>query len=331
MAAIAFRRLAATDFQSLYLWLSRPHVAKWYSNAPRTFPEMVAKYGPRTEASSPVRSFIVSVGGADCAYIQAYRIDQFPDYGGGIECARDAEGIDLFIGDAWRLGHGLGTRIVRLFLEQEVFAHGAPECFADPAEGNDASIRAFEKAGFARCGRVHPEAGEPQLLMRASALPQYRIVPMDLPRDAETCVRFRRDAYVATFGTREGMDDELGADNSRYLEYLRERISELPAGNAHVWSGDRIVGQAEMRLVEEDAALGYVNLFYVVPELRRQGLGRLLHRHAVSVFSGLGKRAIRLSVAARNAEALAFYRRLGWRSVGSRPHRETMEVLELPL
>ena len=85
------------------------------------------------------------------------------------------------------------------------------------------------------------------------------------------------------------------------------------------------------RVVEEDGALGYVNLFYVVPELRRQGLGRLLHRHAVSVFSGLGKRAIRLSVAARNAEALAFYRKLGWRSVGSRPHREAMQVLELPL
>jgi len=254
VAAIAFRRLAATDFQSLYLWLSRPHVAKWYSNAPRTFPEMVAKYGPRTEASSPVRSFIVSVGGADCAYIQAYRIDQFPDYGGGIECARDAEGIDLFIGDAWRLGHGLGTRIVRLFLEQEVFAHGAPECFADPAEGNDASIRAFEKAGFARCGRVHPEAGEPQLLMRASALPQYRIVPMDLPRDAETCVRFRRDAYVATFGTREGMDDELGADNSRYLEYLRERISDAGGYVSAIFAGESYCGADDGTFAQGEGA-----------------------------------------------------------------------------
>ena len=331
MAAIAFRRLAASDFQSLYLWLSRPHIAKWYAHAPRTFPEMVAKYGPRTEEGCPVRSFIVSVDGADCAYIQAYGIASFPGYGGGIECAPGAEGIDLFIGDAWRLGFGLGTRIVRLFVEQEVFGRGAPECFADPAQGNEPCIRALEKAGFSRWKPVRPEAGEPQLLMRAAALGQYRVAPMDLPRDTQTCVRFRRDAYVATFGTAEGMDDELGADNSKYLAYLRARIAELPAGNAHVWSGERIVGQAEMRLVEEDASLGYVNLFYVIPELRRQGLGRLLQRHAVRVFSALGKRAIRLSVAARNAEALAFYRKLGWRSVGPRPHREAMEVLELPL
>lgn len=331
MGRIAFRRLAASDFQSLYLWLSRPHIVKWYASAPRTFPEMVAKYGPRTEDGSPVRSFIVSVDGTDCAYVQAYRIEAFPDYGGGIECAPDAEGIDLFIGDAWRLGLGLGTRILRLFVEQEVFGRGAPECFADPAQGNDPCIRALEKAGFRRWKQVGPGTGEPRLLMRASGLSQYRMAPMDLSRDLQTCVRFRRDAYVATFGTSEGMDEELGSGNEKYVAYLRARAAELPAGNAHLWSGERIVGQAEMRLVEEDQALGYVNLFYVVPELRGQGLGRLLHRHAVSVFSGLGKRAIRLSVASRNAEALAFYRKLGWRSVGPRPHREVMEVLELPL
>lgn len=331
MARIAFRRLAASDFQSLYLWLSRPHVAKWYADAPRTFAEMVAKYGPRTEEGCPVRAFIASVDGADCAYIQAYRIDAFPDYGGGIECAHDAEGIDLFIGDAWRQGYGLGTRMLRLFVEQEVFARGASECLADPAEGNEACIRALEKAGFSRWKRVQPEGSEPRLLMRAASLAQYRVLPMDLSRDVETCVRLRRDAYVATYGSAEGMDEELGTDNAKYLAHLRRRIAELPGGNAHLWSGERIVGQAEMRLVDDDPALGYVNLFYVVPELRRQGLGRLLHRHAASVFSALGKRAIRLSVAARNAEALAFYRKLGWRTVGSRPHREAMEVLELVL
>jgi len=86
-----------------------------------------------------------------------------------------------------------------------------------------------------------------------------------------------------------------------------------------------------MRHVDEDPSLGYVNLFYVVPELRGRGLGRLLQRHAVRVFSRLGKRAIRLSVSARNAQALAFYSKLGWREVGSRPHREAMQVLELVL
>ncbi|HSS26349.1 MAG TPA: GNAT family N-acetyltransferase [Usitatibacter sp.] len=331
MAGIALRRLAASDLQSMYLWLGRPHVAKWYGKPPGSFPEMLAKYGPRTEDTCAVRAFIASVEGVDCGYIQAYPLAAFPDYGAGIACESGAQGIDFFIADPWRLGSGLGTRLLRLFLEQEVFAHGAPECFADPGEGNEACIRALEKAGFTVVRQVHVPGSEPQVVLRAASLAQYRLAPIDMGRDLDTCVRLRREAYVSTFGDEAGMEEEMGADNAKYVAYLRARIAELPAGNAHLWSGARIVGQAEMRLVEEDATLGYVNLFYVIPELRRQGLGRLLHRHAVSVFSGQGKRAIRLSVAARNAEALAFYRKLGWRSVGSRPHRETMEVLELVL
>jgi ribosomal protein S18 acetylase RimI-like enzyme len=329
--AIAFRRLAAADLQALYLWLARPHVAKWYGRAPGSFAEMVAKYGPRTAEDGPVRAFIASLDGADCAYLQAYPLDAFPDYGGGLARAPGAHGIDFFIADAWRLGAGLGTRMARRFVDEEVFARGASECFADPGEGNEACIRALEKAGFGRRARIHLPGSEPQVLLHAASLAQYRLAPIDLDRDLETCVRFRRDAFVATFGSAEGMDEELGADNAKYLAHLRERAAELPSGNAHLWMGERIVGQAEMRLVEDDAKLGYVNLFYVVPELRGQGLGRLLHRHAVSVFSGLGKRAIRLSVAARNAQALAFYRKLGWHPVGKRAHREAMEVLELAL
>ncbi|HEX4333468.1 MAG TPA: GNAT family N-acetyltransferase [Usitatibacter sp.] len=331
MPRIAFRRLAPSDLQSLFFWLARPHVAKWYGKPPASFAEMVAKYGARTEESSAVRAFIVGVDGADCGYIQAYPLAAFPDYGAGLGCAPGAHGVDLFIADPWRLASGLGTRVARQFVEEEVFPRGATECFADPGEGNEACIRALEKAGFSRWKHVHVAGGEPQVVLRAESLAQYRLAPIDLARDWETCVRFRRDAYVATFGTGDGMDEELGADNAKYLENLRGRIGELPSANAHLWKGERIVGQAEMRLVDEDATLGYVNLFYVVPELRGQALGTILHRHAISVFSGLGKRAIRLSVAARNARALSFYRRLGWRVAGRRTHREAMDVLELAL
>jgi ribosomal protein S18 acetylase RimI-like enzyme len=221
--------------------------------------------------------------------------------------------------------------VARRFVDDEVFAHGASECVAGPTEGNAAAIRTFERAGFTRWKRVRMDEGEPEQVLRALALPQYRLTPIDLARDLATCVAFRREAYVATFGTAEGMEAEVGSDNALYLAQLRHRLAELPEGNAHLWDGERIVGQAEMRLVEDDPSLGYVNLFYVVPDLRGRGLGRVLHRHAVRVFSRLGKRAIRLSVSAKNDAALAFYRRLGWRAVGSRPHREAMEVLELAL
>jgi ribosomal protein S18 acetylase RimI-like enzyme len=331
LSGLAFRRLGIEDLQQLYLWLGRPHVAKWYATPPGSFAEMLARYGPRTEPGSAVRSFIVRVDGADCGYAQAYPVAGFPGYARSLDCAPDAVGVDLFIADAWRLGRGLGTRVARRFVDDEVFGLGISECIAGPSEGNAAAIRTFERAGFARWKRVRMDDGEPEQVLRALALAQYRLASIDLGRDGATCVDFRRDAYVATFGTSEGMEAEMGADNALYLAQLRHRLAELPEGNAHLWDGARIVGQAEMRLVEDDATLGYVNLFYVLPELRGRGLGRVLHRHAVRVFSKLGKRAIRLSVSERNAQALAFYRKLGWRDAGSRPHREAMQVLELAL
>src|SRR5262249_7070849 len=118
MAAIAFRRLAADDLQQLYLWLGRPHVAKWYAPAPTSFAEIAAKYGPRTEDASVVRAFIVNVEGNDCGYAQAYPLASFPDYAEGLDPVAGAWGIDLFIADAWRLGHGLGAQVIRRFCDE---------------------------------------------------------------------------------------------------------------------------------------------------------------------------------------------------------------------
>ena len=74
-----------------------------------------------------------------------------------------------------------------------------------------------------------------------------------------------------------------------------------------------------------------MNLFYLVPEWRHRGVGRILHDHAVRVFSDRGMRAIRLSVSRTNERALAFYRRLGWRRLGPRPHKEAVDLMEFPL
>ena len=167
MAAIAFRRLAAADLQPLYLWLARPHVRNWYAPAPGSFAEVVAKYGPRTEDGCPVQAYIVNVDGADCGYIQTYRIDEFPEYAARLECAPGAAGIDLFIADSWRTNRGLGSEVVRRFVEEIVFgANAAGECVAGPAEGNLASIRTFEKAGFARWKTVKNERDEMECVMR---------------------------------------------------------------------------------------------------------------------------------------------------------------------
>jgi RimJ/RimL family protein N-acetyltransferase len=332
-AEIAFRPLAVGDLQQVYLWLARPHVTKWYAAAPSSFAEVVAKYGPRTEPGNAVEAFIVTVDGHDAGYIQTYAISRFADYAARLACEEGVAGVDLFIADSWRMNHGLGSAVLRRFVDEVVFAkNGAQACVAGPSEGNLASIRAFEKAGFTRWKTVKVSDAEPECVLRCErGASPYRVERIRLDRDAKTCIAFRRDAYVASFGSREGMDEEMGADNAIYLRQLRERMAQVPDGNAHLWHAGRIVGQTEMRFVEGDPGVGYVNLFYVIPEFRGRGLGRMLHLHAESVFRALGRRALRLSVSTQNAAAIEFYRKLGWVAVGTRPNREPMQIMEFTL
>ncbi len=332
MASITFRALSIDDMQSIFLWLLRPHVCKWYARAPASFTEVVAKYGPRTLADSPVRAYVIVVDGRDAGYIQAYSLDLFADYAARLGSGPGVTGIDLFLGEELMLGWGLGTRAIRRFVEEVVFAgDGVTACVAGPVEGNAASIRAFGKAGFRRWKVVDNERGERECVMRRERVPTgLRLAPIDLARDAATCAAFHRDMYVASFGTSEGLEEEMGPGGALYLEQLGERVAQLPEGNIHLWDGDCIVGQTEMRLYE-DPGVGYVSLFYLAPDYRGQGLGRMLHNHAVKVFTERGMDRMRLSVSTRNEQAIDFYRKLGWVGAGPRPHRLPMQFMELAL
>jgi ribosomal protein S18 acetylase RimI-like enzyme len=223
--------------------------------------------------------------------------------------------------------------VIRRFVDEIVFReHGALACVADPAEANPAAVRAFEQAGFAHWKRTQGEGAEPRcVLRRENHVGDYRIERIDLEWSADLCVAFRREMYLASFGSDEGLEEEMGPDNALYLQSLRERIAQVPEGNVHLWRGNRIVAQAEMRLLEEDPGVGYVSLFYVTADCRAEGLGRALHEHAVDVFRRRGMRAMRLSVSISNPGAMAFYRRLGWKAVGTRPNIEPMVIMEYEL
>jgi ribosomal protein S18 acetylase RimI-like enzyme len=335
VSSVAFRPLAESDFPLLFTWLGRPHVKRWYAPAPRSFTELVARYRPRTQPDNPVRAFIIRVDGADAGYIQKYPLEPFAEYRArlGLEGQAGVMGMDLYLGDEWRTGQGLGAFVIGRFFTGEVLADASvTACIAGPHEGDAQSIKAFERAGFSRWKAVENEDGERECVMRRDRdAGIYRIASIDFA-DAETCVRLHREMYAASFGTEEGLEEEMGEANSLYLAQLREKLERWPEGNVHLWRDGRIVGQLEMRLLEdEDADVAYLSLIHVIAEYRGHGLGKLLHQHAMRVSGERGRRRMRLSVSRRNAAALRFYKRLGWSVTGTRPNRLPMAIMEIPV
>jgi ribosomal protein S18 acetylase RimI-like enzyme len=132
---------------------------------------------------------------------------------------------------------------------------------------------------------------------------------IDLMRDSETIVKFRRDSYVVSFG-----DDRLFGDDSNYLVRIADRLEKFPGGLAIVEKDNQPVGQIEMQIREEDnQKLGYVNLFYLIPEYRGNGYGAELIDYAEDYFSKNGISEYHLRVSTSNKRGIAFYEKHGFK------------------
>src|SRR5262245_21752125 len=103
--------------------------------------------------------------------------------------------------------------------------------------------------------------------------------PIDLETHASVCVAFRHDSYICSFGE-DNFFKEDGPNGVHYIEWLRLRATKFPDGYVHAWYGDKIVGQMEMQILE-DPRCGYVNLFYLVEEMRGSGVSWELQDYAM--------------------------------------------------
>jgi ribosomal protein S18 acetylase RimI-like enzyme len=152
-----------------------------------------------------------------------------------------------------------------------------------------------------------------------------------LQRHAAVCVAFRRDSFVCSFGSDEGFVRENGPDGARYLAWLKSRIEDQPHGHVHVWCEGSIVGQIEMRVLPGLPISGYVNLFYLLPEMRGCGASSALQRYALQFFRQGRADVARLRVSPTNHRALAYYRKHGWQDLGLDLHRGNVHEMELDL
>lgn len=132
----------------LQRWLSAPHVAVWLNDCV-DLNSVEAKYGPRIDGADPTLLFVITHEGKPIGWIQWYLWADYPEHAQQLGAESNSAGIDLAIGELEMTGLGLGSAIIRAFLDHFVFTDSSIRTIlTDPEENNIRSLRAFKKAGF---------------------------------------------------------------------------------------------------------------------------------------------------------------------------------------
>lgn len=162
---ITFRPLAAADLPTLQDWLSRPHVSEWWGAAP-SLAEVEDDYLPMIAPESTTRGYIALLDDREIGFIQSYVVMGSGDGWWEAETDPGARGIDQFLAHADQLGQGLGSALVRAFVDELFRDPAVTQVQNDPSPDNERAIRSLRRAGFLVQGEVETPDGPALLLLR---------------------------------------------------------------------------------------------------------------------------------------------------------------------
>ena len=171
-----FHPLGESDLPLLRSWLLRPHVAKWWGVAD-SIAELRHDYLFGANRASGTRAYVVWHANRTIGFIQSYVV--MGSGGGWWESESDpgSRGIDQFLGEEADLGQGIGSAMVRAYVERLFSDPEVTVVQTDPSPENTRAIRSYEKVGFQTIGPVTTPDGA-AVLMRltreAFLVPQTR-------------------------------------------------------------------------------------------------------------------------------------------------------------
>jgi RimJ/RimL family protein N-acetyltransferase len=165
MAVISFRPLLRCDLPMLHDWLGRPHVSEWWGS-PSSLREVEADYLPMIEPGSTTRGYIALLDGQAFGFMQSYVVVGSGDGWWENETDPGARGIDQFIANVEQLDQGLGSDMIRAFIDDLFRDPAVSKVQTDPSPENHRAIRCYERAGFVADAEVDTPDGPALLMVR---------------------------------------------------------------------------------------------------------------------------------------------------------------------
>jgi aminoglycoside 6'-N-acetyltransferase len=157
-----FHPMTADDLPLMRRWLETPHVAEWWGE-----PETELGYiREMIEGRDSTRPFVFTVDGEPTGYIQFWFIGHhqnatwIADHPWLAELPSETVGVDLSIGKPDKLGQGIGSGVLRAFVEHLRRREGHRPIIIDPDPANRRAVRAYEKAGFRAIPRLLGRTGD---------------------------------------------------------------------------------------------------------------------------------------------------------------------------
>ena len=161
---VTFRAMRRDDLPLLHEWLARPHVAEWWDGVP-TLVELENDYGPALDGRVALWCYIAYEGDTPVGFLQSNVAAASHADGWWLdEHDPGVHGIDQFLADGDRLGRGLGTRMVRAFVDRLFEDPAVTRVQTDPSPGNRRAIRCYEKAGFRAVREIDTPDGRALLM-----------------------------------------------------------------------------------------------------------------------------------------------------------------------
>lgn len=160
-----FRPLTAKELPLLHEWLRRPHIAAVWAPTPSE-DELREHFLSHPQDPSFPRAYIAYFDDEPTGFIQSYVAACAGDGWWPDERDPGVVGIDQFLADESRLNRGLGTAMVRAFVEKLFEDAATIRVQTDPSPTNPRAIRCYEKAGFRRVGEVVTPDGPALLMVR---------------------------------------------------------------------------------------------------------------------------------------------------------------------
>ncbi len=234
----------------------------------------------------------------------------------GHESSGWGPGIRHAHGDALAAFEGLGARLHELGFQT------APESLATDGLPIDAGCARAQAATIARLAAQDWTAG--RSVPAEAAAPVYvrdKVAYTSRERSGGLGGNPQADAGMWTLHRMTESDlDEVAAIESRVqpFPWTRRNFADGLAAGYHGWVLRRLGGMRGFALVMDAPDMAHLLVIGVRPEDQRQGVGTRLLQACLDHCRAVGLGALSLEVRPSNHSAIAFYRKHGFRHVGTR-------------